>query len=209
MLKLNKDKGKDNHDEPDTDKQEHMKKYAKFYESGVLNYEQHSMMIPNLEFYATQAKIPLHYLYSSCKDLITDLDLQYFDNWVHLIDKKICGAYLTKHSERYVERMYCMVAIMLRNLHDAKFLTIQEVVKELKAGGRVDSRFVCVPNFCLPKKQGGDMATWEMSSIVGWLLERQSMGYQTVLYVENLKDVEIQYGTVVKQLLANHMQPLK
>lgn len=201
-LKIKKDK------EGGTEKADHMKRYAKYYASGVLNYDTHSRMIPNIEFYAKQAGIPEQFIYTASDKILTERDLKYLNSWGHLGEKNLCGAYFTKASERYIERMQMIVAVVLRNMIDAKVITVQNLVKELKNGNPVDSKLVCIPNLCISKHQGGDIATWELSSVVGWLLQRQGLGYQTVVYIEDVKYIEAQYGTIIAELVSTNMYAL-
>lgn len=208
MLKINKGNKTAPPTQDLTEEENHKNIYAKYYKSGVLHYDIHNRMVMNLEFYAVESGIPMHYLYSKCKHLLLPCDLAYLASWRDFQDKEIVGAFFTKQSEKYIERMYAIVAIMLRNLIDAKFITIQALVSSLKNNQAINSKVVCIPNFCLTKKKGGDVASWELSSIVGWLLERQSRGQQTIIYVDNPKLIEEQYGVVVSNMCSNYMCPL-
>lgn len=186
------------------DKDLHMKTYGKYYEPGVLDYDTHWRLVLNLSGYAAQANIPEYYVYHPAKDVLIDSDLEYLEQWTKLPDYGVYGGVMTSKSGDASDRMAAFVGVMLRNFVDARYITVQDIVATLKRGDTIDSKLVCIPNFALPKNDGGDYAHWEASAVSGWLMNRHSHGYQTVIYASSESRIAEVYGSTLGKIVSKH-----
>ncbi len=186
------------HDENSVDEANHLMRYKKFYAPGVLRYERHNRFVLNIAFYADKAGVPVHFLYNSVKGILKKKDVKYLENWFELDELGISGGVYFGSDINIMERMYAIIGTLLRNNIDARFITAQNLLMELKDGGEVDNTMVCIPNFCLPKSAGGNIAPWESATILGWVLSRHGNGKQTLLYSDSYSLIETQYGTTLK-----------
>lgn len=186
----------------------HIAKYRKYYQPGVLQYENHNRFVMNIGFYADMAGVPVHFLYHPAGDILEDTDLSYLKKWRGLDEAQVSGGIFYGLDSDIMDRMYAMIGVLLRNNIDAKFITVQELLSEMKDGRDVDNTLVCIPNFCLPKDTGGNIASWESATILGWVLGRHGNGKQTLLYAESYDLIQAQYGSTLKNHIDNNFKIL-
>lgn len=194
--------------EESEDKKQHFLQYRKYYEPGVLQYEFHERFVLNIEFYADMAGVPVHFLYHSAESIFSEKDTKYVAGWQDLDTSQISGGIYYGADPNIMDRMYAMVGLMLRNYIDAKFITAQNLLIELKEGREVENTMVCIPNFCLPKSSGGNIAPWESATILGWVLSRHGNGKQTLLYTDKYNLIEKQYGMTLKHHINKNFMKL-
>jgi len=195
-------------DDLSEDEVHHMSVYADYYATGILKYKKHWRMVQNIEMYAEQAGIPEYFIYNTSEGVLLSKDVKYLEGFGVHQSKGISGAVIEgKHN--FIDRMYSMVGVLTRNFVDARFITLQDLIKEIKSGASPKSKLICIPNFALDKSEGGNVATWEMSNVLSWVLKSHSQGRQVVLYVETLDYINQQYGGVLRTHIDNHFLELK
>lgn len=102
------------------------------------------------------------------------------------------------------DRMLAMTGAFLRNYVNAKFMVVQDVLLQLKKGEMPECTVLLIPNFCLSKGDGGHIASWEVSSLLGLLYSRLGKGLKTVLYVSSMESLVAQYGKPFKSHIDSH-----
>ncbi len=190
-------------EELDEDEVAHVALYSKYYEPGVLTYEKHRRLVMNIGMYAEAAGIPEFYIYNSAKQILNEDALDYLTGWGLNSERAVGGAWFSGINN-CTDSMYAMVGVMLRNFKDAKYITIQDLIAGVKSGKPPESRLVCIPNFALDKAQGGDVASWELAHVVGWMLSAHGAGQQVVAYCQTPELVNSIYGGVLDRHFDNH-----
>ncbi len=186
----------------------HLSVYGEYYATGILNYKKHWRMVQNIGMYAEQSGIPEYFIYNTSEGILYSDDVEYLEGLGGQQAKGISGA-VFEGKNNFIDRMYCMVGVLTRNFIDARFITLQDLIKEIKAGNSPKSKLICIPNFALDKSEGGNVATWEMSNVLSWMLNSHSQGRQVVIYVESLDYINQQYGGVLRTHIDNHFLELK
>lgn len=195
-------------DDLSEDEKHHMKTYAEYYQTGILNYQKHWRMVQNIEMYAEQAGIPEYFIYNTSEGILLSKDVAYLEDFGRQFIKGISGAVI-ESNHNFIDRMYSMIGVLTRNFIDSRFITLQDLIKEIKAGNPPKSKLICIPNFALDKSEGGNVATWEMSNVLSWVLNSHSQGRQIVIYVETLDYINQQYGGVLRTHIDNHFLELE
>ena len=197
--------------EPDDiseDEKHHMQVYGECYATGILNYQKHWRMVSNIEMYAEQSGIPEYFIYHTSEGILLPKDVEYLEKFSSHFINGISGAVI-ESNHNFMDRMYSMVGVLIRNFIDARFITLQDLIKEIKSGNSPKSKLICIPNFALDKSEGGNVATWEMSNVLSWMLNSHSQGRQVVIYVETLDYINQQYGGVLRTHIDNHFLELE
>lgn len=198
--------------EPDDlseDEVHHMSVYGDYYQTKILNYKKHWRMVQNIGMYAEQAGIPEYFIYNTSEGILLPKDIDYLEKFGVHAEKGISGAVIPTHDTNFIDRMYSMVGVLTRNFIEARFITLQDLIKEIKAGNPPKSKLICIPNFALDKSEGGNVATWEMSNVLSWVLNSHSQGRQLVVYVESYDYIRQQYGGVLWTHIDNHFLELE
>lgn len=197
--------------EPDDiseDEKYHMQVYGEYYATGILNYQKHWRMVQNIGMYAEQSGIPEYFIYHTSEGILESKDVEYLEKFSNHFINGISGAVI-ESNHNFIDRMYSMVGVLIRNFIDARFITLQDLIKEIKSGNSPKSKLICIPNFALDKSEGGNVATWEMSNVLSWMLNSHSQGRQVVIYVETLDYINQQYGGVLRTHIDNHFLELE
>ena len=197
--------------EPDDiseDEKYHMQVYGEYYATGILNYQKHWRMVSNIGMYAEQSGIPEYFIYHTSEGILLPKDVEYLEKFSSHFINGISGAVI-ESNHNFMDRMYSMVGVLIRNFIDARFITLQDLIKEIKSGNSPKSKLICIPNFALDKSEGGNVATWEMSNVLSWMLNSHSQGRQVVIYVETLDYINQQYGGVLRTHIDNHFLELE
>jgi hypothetical protein len=187
----------------------HLTANAKYYAHKILIPEHHQRLVQNLASVAQTAHIPPQYIYRySMADHCTQAEL----DWVRTLhsheDEDCAGLIYEGKQPKLDQRMMTMAGAFIRNYIDARVYPVQDIVQMLKRGKKPEGTIILVPNFFLTKENGGHVATWEVSALLGWLYDRYGSSQQTVLYVQSLTAVEQEYGTSFKDHIDEHFQKL-
>lgn len=170
------------------------------FDSGLLNREYHDRLLADAVVYCKKAGVPLSALWMPLSHYcLKGQDYEWVKNFRASEDGGLL--YLGKHSVPVEEKMRAIVGACLRNYTDARIMSAQDVLKKLKTGDLADPTVLLIPNFCLDKDDGGDIPTWEVSQLLGLLIDRASYGKKTILYAASWAALEKQYGTSMKEHL--------
>lgn len=182
-------------------KKEHVAKYAPYYESGVLDPEHHERLVMDLKSICDIAGIPDHFVFTKFSTYCGEEEKEWLRDIRHPEPNK-AGLVYTGSIDSINNRMMAIAGCCLRNFIDARVMTVQDVLLHEKQKELNRPKLVLVPNFFLAKSGGGNIATWEISALLGWLYHRYAKELQTVLYVADMKLLANEYG----QSFANHLK---
>lgn len=169
-----------------------------------LNREYHERLLANLTLFTHIANIQPKYIWSSLKDYCKSNDLE----WVKTIKlQDTTGMYYSGKCHQPVEDVMSAIAgAMLRNYIDARMMTLQEVINHLKDNDMPAPTVLLIPNFYLSANNGGKVATWEVSDLLGMLLQRMSQNLKTIIYINDVKGMEKEYGSTFADHITKHYE---
>jgi len=172
------------------------------FEIGILNREYHARLLLNLETHAANAGIPPEFVWSKMSKYCTPEEV----TWVRRMrvekDHGLC--YRGVFPVPIEDKMMAVTGACLRNYIDARMMTVQEVLHYLKAGDMPSPTVLLIPNFCLDKGEGGDIAQWQSSSLLGLLYSRLAKNLKTVLYIGSEAALEKHYGEAFAKHIRSH-----
>lgn len=166
------------------------------YNDHILDEDVHSRLVADIDRVAAVANIPTNVILRSMKGICTPAEIQ----WVKGIrtreeDDKANLAYVGEKSSTPIEsRMMAMTGACLRNFIDARVMTCQEVITKMGENRMPEPTVLLIPNFFISKSQGGHISSWHISSLLGLLITRLAKKKVTVLYIDDLKMLELEYG---------------
>lgn len=176
------------------------------FTSGLLDEEHHKRLILDIEQIAQTAGVPVPMIWSKLSDYCSPEEFEYIR---HIKSTKHYGLLYTGEQKPSVQdKMMAITGALLRNHMDCRLMVLQNVLHLLKNDAMPEPRCLCIPNFCLGSKEGGDIPSWEVSALVGLIYNRGALGLQTVLYAQSLAVVGVQYGTTLSQYLETHYKVL-
>lgn len=178
------------------------------FQSGLLDKTYHDRLLADLERITQLAGIPPEYVWTRLSDYCPAEEGQ----WLRTIKKgphiglAFVGGKGKKFSPPVEDKMMAMTGACLRNYIDARMMPVQEVIHALKADTMPWPTVLLIPNFCLDKGDGGNIAQWEISSLLGLLYSRMARNLKTILYVGSMTALEANYGEAFKAHIQAHYQ---
>ncbi len=185
-----------------------MKKTA--LDKGILDKTTHEMLLADLSHWSRQAGIPEKFVFSSTSDYLdSKAEFDYVTNIMDPDAEPIGMVYTGKIEGASInDRMMSIAGVCLRNYINAKVMTVQDVVDSLKEGSMPSPSVLLIPNFFLSSDNGGRIAAWQVSGLLGLLYKRQQEGKQTVLYVSDTKELEAEYGASFMEHINGKFVPI-
>lgn len=171
----------------------HLQKFGTMYADGVLKPDIHRRLVEEIEEIAQSARIPVRCIYQTAKGICTQEELQWAARY-NLYTAQGVDGLVYVNTENTLNRMMALAGVFLRNFISAKVITVQDVCNCIADRQRIEDKVVFIPNFFLMKGQGGDMPSWKVSQLLGWLYERKAEGKATCIYVESLSGLKMEYG---------------
>jgi hypothetical protein len=175
------------------------------YENGALDPEVHGRLVADLDRYARMAGVPVSAICSPLATSCGEDECKWATGFHKLSGGGISGlAFVGEFEEGIEARMMGLTGCLVRNFIDAKMMTVQDALAQKKAGNGPTARMLAVPNFYVSKEHGGGLASWQVGELLSLLLSRLAEGVQTVVYVSNLDQMAVDYGSLFKQHIENY-----
>lgn len=176
------------------DLEEHVKKYQKIYEGGVLQPETHARLVVNMDSVAETARIPAKYIYTSAKDYCGPVDLEWAKRYKE-VDK--AGLVFIGDVKNVADRMMALTGAFVRNFKDARMYIVQDVVEDLKENEMTDCSVLAIPNFHVGSEKGKSLPAWQASLLLGLLLDRYRSNKPTLIYITSFESLKLDYGAAI------------
>jgi len=168
----------------------------------VLDRELHERLIADIEKVCKIAGTPPFMVWTGMSPYCTPQEI----NWVSKsLTSEKSGLVLVGLQETPIEdKFMAMTAAYLRNYKDARMLTLQEVLHHIKRDDLPEPTVLLVPNFVLGKNTGGEIPQWQTSGLLGMLYQRMSQGLKTILYIDSMDNLKMNYGASFVDHLSSH-----
>lgn len=169
----------------------------------VLDPEKHARLIEDQDHICEKAGIPKSFIHKSCKEDLNPVELDWL---VHYHRNRLEGnnLLLTGVSDVPVEvKMMGMTASMLRNFIDARVIPLNTLFQMVEEGNSPECTVLFIPNLYL-RMYGKALPAWKVQQVYDFILARFVAGKATVVYVEDPKALEQEFGPLFYNHLMNH-----
>lgn len=188
------------------DDKKHKAKYKAYYKPGLLDPEFHQKLVENIDRICSMGRIPALYVYGvPLSKYCDEADRKYVEGFRSWKKKGVAGMAYVGGVPHIADRMMAIAGALTRNYVEAQVMTIQEVIQSVKDNNTPTSTCLLIPNFYLPKDQGGSIPDWQVSMVMAMLMERFAQGVQTVIYVQDLNKLERDYGRPMLEFIRDHL----
>ena len=172
------------------------------FEIGILKKDYHERLLADLDRVASQAGIPAPFVWSKLSQYCNEADVAWVKALKHGKDNGM--AYIGEFENPIEDRMMAITGACLRNYVDARLMSVQEVLSRLKSDNMPHPTVLLIPNFCLDKKEGGDIPAWQVSGLLGMLYARLARGLKTVVHVGSMEALQKYYGEAFYKHITAH-----
>lgn len=175
------------------------------YASGVLDPKVHGKLVAGIDRWAALAGIPKRMIWTRATGVCSAEEIAWVRDFkLHQANGRAGLCYVGDFDPPVEDRMMLIAGGLLRNYIDARFAPLQDVLQELQDGTRPASTALLLPNFFLGAKEGGKLPQWRISELQGLLLSRLSQSKLTLLYVSDMKGLELEYGKPIARHIQAH-----
>jgi hypothetical protein len=175
------------------------------YATGVLVKEHHDRLVADIDNFAADAGIQAHWLWQHLGETCGEVAVEYVRRFNHhRHGGEIAGLCLVRGSSSLAlvePHMAAIAAALVRNFVRARVITLGRVLQYCAAGDPPEATCLLIPNFFIPKQDGGTIASWQVSALYDLLIQRQALGLQTVVYVSDMSGLEKEYGLAFSSLI--------
>jgi hypothetical protein len=173
------------------------------FDTGLMSRDVHDRLLVNLERIVRKAGVPVQAVFTRLSEFCEkETDYEWVRNLRSPEDAGL--VYIGKIGVPVDAKMRAIVGACLRNYTDARMMTVQDVIKQCKDDTMPEPTVLLIPNFCVDKNDGGDIASWDVSNLLGLLISRLQAGQKTVLHISSWTALEKQYGSSFKEHLEAH-----
>jgi len=185
-----------------------MSEVMQAYSTGILKPEVHGRLIANLEGYARRANILEAMVLHKMSDFAClPPEIDYVKKIRRQADSGNYGlVYVGKETLPVLTRMMGVAGACLRNFVEAKVITLQELLSDIKEAKPPEATVLLIPNFFVAKSEGGKIADWHIAELLGLLYARMASGKQTFLYVSEFEALRKTYGDPIASHLQNNFK---
>jgi hypothetical protein len=179
------------------------------YASGVLTPEHHERLVADLPAFARDAGIQPRWISMALADTCGPAEVEYARKFRHhLADVAVQGLCYVRTSKDVdvARRMAALAGALVRNFVRARVMTVGTVLDAMAHGEPPEATCLLIPNFFLPKSEGGTIASWQVNALFDLLSQRGAAGSQTVIYAANVAALNKEYGTAFGALVRNSFQ---
>lgn len=169
------------------------------WKSGVLNPEDHLRVVMNIDQIAARSGLGERYKHLIWEptedDLLQQMELQWAQAVVayartHTWTMNKLGICYPASTPDVHNRMRQIVAKLIRNIVDARVLTIHEILAERKATGTVEGTAILCPDFVLPEYIS-TFSDWDRKELIAFVKDRAKDGLPTSIFLGvNINDLK-------------------
>ena len=174
------------------------------YATGVLQKEHHDRLVADLENFARDAGIRPQWVWTALPDDVQPAEKAYLVKFRHhLASSTVSGLCYSGDVEGVAmeHRLSALAGFLVRNFVRARVMTLGTVIEALAQNSLPELTAILIPNFFLPKAQGGHLATWQVQNLFDFLSDRFTQGLQTIVYVSDMDKMGHEYGLAISRLI--------
>lgn len=169
----------------------------------MISQTTHKRFLDDLDHICAVANVPKSMVFKSAKDFCAKTEIDWLLNFPRYEreGKNLC--LVGMHSPSPETKMMAMACTLLRNHLDARVLPLNTVLHLIADGFPPDPHILLIPNLYI--RQGGKtLPSWQMQQVYDLLLARLVAGKPTIIYVEDMNALGMEYGSVLSQHIKDH-----
>lgn len=176
----------------------------------ILDPVRHDRLIANLDNFCETANVQRRFVEHSMKDFVpADADeVEWVTHFRHHRQEGLAGLLFVGAIENPTVdvRMMAITGALIRNYLDARIIPLNTLLDIVEAGGDADATVMLIPNLFISGVAGKTLPAWKMQGLYDVLMRRMTTGKPTVVYVEDMAELEKQYGLAIAQHLKTHFK---
>lgn len=176
------------------------------YKTGLLNPDKHYMLVRDLRKYSEVAGISEKYIYTSLSNHCSETEIKWMQNFHSYHASETHGMiYSGQFKESIFQKMATLTGCFLRNFVDARIIMLSDVIKSIYDNS-FDPTVLMIPNFYMNGTERGGVKLFDRDrqNLFGFMMDRSNRGKCTILYVENMDKMAIDYGEGFVKLFKNY-----
>lgn len=171
----------------------------------VIDPIRHARLLAGIDGFAQTAGIPPSFIHRSAREHLSEKEIHWLKDYhTHVQDNE--SLLLTGlHDPDPATKMQSMTAAFLRNFIDARLMPVNQVLEHIEQGSPPDCEVLLVPNL-YQTAYGKAFPAYKIQALYDLLLARQAKAKLCVLYVQNMEELEAEFGVLFAGHLKNYIQ---
>lgn len=171
--------------------------------SEVLDKDKHQRLLMDADAVCATANIPRVMLEKSAREFCGPVEIDWLINYpARVHDGRNLLLTGSMHPGPEV-RMMAIAAALLRNFIDARVVPLNTLLQAIESNTVIDPTVLLIPNL-YAKGAGRSMPAWKVQQTYDLLLQRRVSGKLSVVYVDKMKEMELEFGSVFGQHMVDH-----
>lgn len=171
----------------------------------ILDPEKHARLIEEIDDIARMAGIPKRYIENSATDICSKEELGWLKGIRTHHESGQFG--LCFEGGDYAPTMMAMCGALTRNFILAQMMTLNNLLDSLRVNDPVQATVLFVPSFHRNAAKGA-VTPFQVNLLWNLLEERMLSERQTVIGVQSIAQMKIDYGSHFADLVTNHYRKL-
>lgn len=161
----------------------------------------HARLIQEIDEVARMAGVPRRYIENGAKDILSDSEIKWLRGLrTHHVTGQFGGVF---EGRQHVNEMMAMIGALTRNFIFAQLVTLNDLVEMLRENEPINATVLFVPSFHRASSKGG-VTPFQTNLLWGLLEDRMMMERQTVIGVQSIAQMRVDYGAHFGDLISNH-----
>lgn len=171
----------------------------------MLDPDRHARLIEELDEVARMAGIPKRYIENSATDICAKDELDWLKGVRKHHEKGQFG--LCFNQREHLQEMMAMAGALTRNFILAQVITLPNLLDSLRSNEPITATVLFVPSFHRTASKGS-ITAYQVNLLWNLLEQRMLDERQTVIGVQSIAQMKIDYGSHFADLVQNHYRVL-
>lgn len=172
-------------------------------EKSILSKEHHARLLQDIASVVATARIPEYMLHRPMAAYCTKAMVDWVKAYPEYMASGSGGMCITGNVKGVATQMQAIAAAFLRNYKDARVIPIHNLLKPDE--DPENPTVLLIPDFFLKSVSGRAAFTnWQIRELYGMILDRYVSRRATILYVQDMKRLDDEYGDAMADLINSH-----
>ncbi|ATS92329.1 hypothetical protein DLP05_053 [Stenotrophomonas phage vB_SmaS_DLP_5] len=163
----------------------------------VIDPVRHARLLAGIDQFAATAGIPPHFIHKSTREHLSDKEIQWLRDYPEH-KQEAEGLLLTGiHDPDPATKMQSMTAAFLRNFIDARLMAVNQILDLIEQHSMPEPEVLLIPNL-FQSAYGKAFPAYKVQQLYDLLLGRVAKGKLTVVYVQNMDELEAEFGVLFR-----------
>jgi len=165
----------------------------------ILDVEYHARLLADIDNVSARARIPSHMLHMSVTKYCNKNIVRWLKNWQERMAGGKAGMCLTGIPAEVGigDQLMAITALFVRHYIDARFIVLNRLLDGMGTENEENPTVLVVPDLYVEGQGAKGNTNFQQQDVYGFLLERFSKGKASIIYIQDIDKMRLDYGPVI------------